>query len=312
MDHMFSRDLALYGPEAKIPKPLRPRQGRRYCRRLARRHYENFTVVSWLLPGRLRQHFYNVYAYCRWADDLADEPGDPQRSLSLLDWWEKELRDCYAGTTRHPVFVALADTIHRYFIPIDPFIDLLVAFRQDQRVRRYEDMGQVTQYCRYSANPVGRLILYLGKCHTPERAQLADSISTGLQLANFWQDVARDWELGRVYLPAADLARFGYDDEMFARREVNDAFRRLMAAEVDLAEGHLRRGLPLVRWMPPELQLDVALFIHGGLAILRAIRQQNYDVWTSRPTISKKTKLWLLWKCWWELKRGRVPEDISS
>ena len=239
MDGMFSRDLALYGPEAKIPKPLRPRQGRRYCRRLARRHYENFTVVSWLLPWRLRQHFYNVYAYCRWADDLADEPGDPQQSLSLLDWWEKELRDCYAGTTRHPVFVALADTIRRYSIPIDPFIDLLVAFRQDQRVRRYDDLGQLTQYCRYSANPVGRLILYLGKCHTPERAQLADSICTGLQLANFWQDVARDWDMGRVYLPAADRARFGYDDEMFARREVNDAFRRLMAAEVDLAEGHL-------------------------------------------------------------------------
>jgi len=307
---MFSRDLALYGPEAKIPKPLRPRQGMRYCRRLAGRHYENFTVVSWLLPWPLRQHFYNVYAYCRWADDLADEPGDPQQSLLLLDWWEKELRDCYAGRTRHPVFVALADTIRHFSIPMDPFIDLLVAFRQDQRVRRYDDQGQLTQYCRYSANPVGRLILYLGKCHTPERAQLADSVCTGLQLANFWQDVARDWDMGRIYLPAADCTRFGYDDAMFARREVNDAFRRLMAAEVDLAEGHLRRGLPLVRWMPPELQLDVALFIHGGLAILHAIRQQNYDVWTSRPAISKKTKLWLVWKCWWELKRGRVPEDI--
>ena len=308
---MFSRDLALYGPESKIPKPLRPRQGRRYCRRLARRHYENFTVASWLLPWRLRQHFYNVYAYCRWADDLADEPGDPQRSLSLLDWWEKELRECFAGKTRHPVFVALADTIRRYAIPIDPFIDLLVAFRQDQRVRHYDDLGQLTQYCRYSANPVGRLILYLGKCHTPERAQLADSICTGLQLANFWQDVARDCDMGRIYLPAADRSRFGYDDEMFARREVNDAFRRLMTAEVDLADGLLRRGLPLIRWMPPELQLDVALFIHGGLAILRAIRQQNYDVWTARPEVSKKTKLRLLWKCWWELKRGRIPEDIS-
>ncbi len=140
---MFSRDLTLYGPEAKIPKPLRPRQGRRYCRRLARQHYENFTVVTWLLPRRLRQHFYNVYAYCRWADDLADEPGDKQRSLLLLDWWEKELRDCYAGKTRHPVFVALADTIRRFSIPIDPFIDLLVAFRQDQRIRRYDDIGQL-------------------------------------------------------------------------------------------------------------------------------------------------------------------------
>jgi squalene synthase HpnC len=303
--------LALYGPDAKIPKPLAPKQGRQYCRRLAREHYENFTVVTWLLPRRLRQHFYNVHAYCRWSDDLADEPGNPQRSLALLDWWEKELRDCFAGKTRHPVFVALAETIRRFSIPIDPFIDLLAAFRQDQRIFRYEDLGHLMQYCRYSANPVGRLILYLGKCHTPERAQLADSVCTGLQLANFWQDVARDWDMGRVYLPTADRARFGYDDEMFARREVNDPFRRLMAAEVDLAGGQLRCGLPLVRWMPPELQLDVALFIHGGLAILRAIRQQNYDVWTSRPEVSKKTKLRLLWKCWWELKRGRIPEDVT-
>ncbi len=308
---MFSRDLALYGPEAKNPKPLTPKEGRRYCRRLARTHYENFTVATWLLPRRLRQHFYNVYAYCRWSDDLADETGDPHRSLTLLDWWEKELRACYSGTTRHPVFVALADTIRRFSIPIDPFIDLLAAFRQDQRIRRYDDLGQLMQYCRYSANPVGRLILYLGKCHTPERAQLADSVCTGLQLANFWQDVARDWDMGRIYLPTADRARFGYNDEMFTRREVNDAFRRLMAAEVDLAEGQLRCGLPLVRWMPPELQLDVALFIHGGLAILRAIRQQDYDVWTSRPEVSKKTKLRLLWKCWWELKRGRIPEEIT-
>lgn len=308
---MFSRDLALYGPEAKIPKPLRPAQGRRYCRRLARRHYENFTVASWLLPRRLRQHFYNVYAYCRWADDLADEPGDPAKSLALLDWWEKELRDCFAGKVRHPVFVALAETIRRFEIPIDPFVDLLAAFRQDQRVRCYDNLAELAEYCRYSANPVGRLILYLGRCYSPERTQLSDSICTGLQLANFWQDVARDYEMGRVYLPTAEQNRFGYTAEMLAQREVNDAFRRLMTAEVDLAEGYLRAGLPLVRWMPPELQLDVALFIHGGLSILKSIRRQNYDVWTSRPEVSRKTKLRLLLVCWWELKRGRVPEEIA-
>jgi squalene synthase HpnC len=311
MNGMFSRDLALYGPEAKIPKTLRPEQGRKYCRQLARRHYENFTVVSWMLPGRLRQDFFNVYAYCRWADDLADEPNDPQRSLGLLEWWEDELRACYAGKTRHPVFVSLAETIGRFSIPIDPFLDLLVAFRQDQRVCCYDDLGQLIQYCRYSANPVGRLILYLGKCHTVERANLADSVCTGLQLANFWQDVARDYDMGRVYLPAADRARFGYDEQMLGRREANDAFRRLMSAEVDLAEELLRRGLPLVCCMPPDLQLDVALFIRGGLAILQAIRRQDYDVWTSRPEISRRAKLVLLWKCWWDLKRGRVPENES-
>ena len=141
--------------------------------------------------------------------------------------------------------------------------------------------------------------------------QLSDSICTGLQLANFWQDIARDLEIGRVYLPLCDCRRFGYDEAMFARREYNEAFRRLMAAEVDQAEGLLRRGLPLVRMMPPELQLDVWLFICGGLAVLGAIRRQDYDVWSARPVVSKKEKLWLLAKCWWQLKRGDVPEHCT-
>jgi squalene synthase HpnC len=309
---MFPRDLELYGPQSRAVKPLSPRRSRRYCRRLARRHYENFTVASLLLPWRLRQHFYNIYAYCRWADDLADEPGDPKRSLALLDWWEQHLHACYRGQTVHPVFIALAATIHKFDIPADPFVDLLVAFRQDQRVRRYEDFGQLLNYCRYSANPVGWLVLYLGRCHTPERVQMADSICTGLQLANFCQDVAADWDRGRIYLPAADRRRFGVDEEMFAARRCNEPFRRLLAAEVDQAEGYLRRGLPLVPLMPPELQLDVALFVHGGLAILRAIRRQDYDVWTARPKVTKREKLCLLANCWWRLQRGTLLESEES
>jgi squalene synthase HpnC len=306
----ITEDLQLYGPQAQLPKPLSVRKGRKYCRRLARRHYENFTVASWLVPRRLRQHFYNIYAYCRWADDLADEIADPARSLALLEWWEKLLRECYAGNASHPVFLALGETIKRFDIPQDPFIDLLAAFRQDQRQRRYEDLSQLLQYCRYSANPVGRLVLYLGRCHTPERTALADSICTGLQLANFWQDVGRDWDAGRVYLPQADCERFGYDEAMFARRECNEAFRRLMTAEVDLAESYLRRGLPLVKLMPDALKLDIALFIHGGLAILRGIRQLQYDVWSARPIVSKGEKLRILAVCWWEIQRGRIPENV--
>lgn len=301
---MFAADLELYGPEADQPKRLSPRQSRRYCRRLARRHYENFTVASRLLPRRLRQHFCNVYAYCRWADDLADETADPKRSLELLAWWERQLRDCYAGKAVHPVFVALAETIRQFEIPAEPFVDLLVAFRQDQRVTRYETFDQLLEYCRYSANPVGRLVLYLGRCCTPQRARLADSICTGLQLANFWQDVARDWQRGRVYLPQVDCRRFGYHEEDFARGECNQAFRRLLAAQVEQAEGWLRRGLPLVGLMPPELQLDVGLFIHGGLAILDAIRRQDYGVWSRRPVVSKMKKLRILADCWWRIQRG--------
>lgn len=304
--------MQLYGPQAQPPRLLTPRQSRRYCRRLAKRHYENFTVASRLLPSRpsgvetgplrkggLRQHFCNLYAYCRWADDLADETADPKRSLELLDWWERQLRDCYAGKAVHPVFVALSETIEQFEVPIEPFVDLLVAFRQDQRVTRYETVDQLLEYCRYSANPVGRLVLYLGRCFTPQRARLADSICTGLQWANFCQDVARDWDRGRIYLPQVECRRFGYDPSHFARRQCNPAFRRLLAAQVDQAEGWLRRGLPLVGLMPPGLQVAVALFVHGGLAVLDAIRRQDYDVWTHRPVVSKIQKLRLLARCWW-------------
>ena len=309
----FVEELQLYGPQAAQRPQLSLRRSRRYCRRLARRHYENFTVASRLLPGRLRQHFYNIYAYCRWADDLADETGDPRQSLALLAWWESQLHECYQGRTSHPVFVALADTIRRFEIPADPFVDLLVAFRQDQRVTRYETFDQLLNYCRYSANPVGRLVLYLGECHTPQRARLADSISTGLQLANFCQDVARDWDRGRIYLPLAHCRRFEYDEADFARREANDNFRRFLAAEVDEAEGFLRRGLTLVELVPDELRLDVALFIEGGLAVLEAIRRQQYDVWSSRPTVGKMKKLQLALRCWWQLRRGTFhPAQDSS
>jgi squalene synthase HpnC len=300
----FLQELQRYGPMAPPAPPMSPRRARAYCHRLARRHYENFTVASRILPGRLRQHFYNIYAYCRWADDLADETGDPHQALALLGWWERHLRDCYEGRATHPVFIALADTIKRFEIPSAPFVDLLVAFRQDQRIRKYDTMDQLLEYCRYSANPVGRLVLYLGRCHDDQRALLSDSISTGLQLVNFWQDVARDFDKGRIYLPQVDCHRFGYDMTHFKNRECNEAFRRLMAYEVEGARGWLRRGLPLIPMMPPDLQFDVTLFIHGGLVIADEIARQDFDVWNKRPTISGRKRLHLALSCWWRLKRG--------
>jgi squalene synthase HpnC len=306
---VFATDLELYGPHAARPKPLSLAKSRRYCRRLARTHYENFTVATWLLPGRLRQHVANVYAYCRWADDLGDEAGQPAQRLALLKWWEQELRDCYAGQVRHPVFVALRETIDRFQIPIQPLLDLLVAFRQDQSVTSYETREQLLDYCRYSANPVGRLVLYLGECCDPQRAALSDSVCTGLQLANFCQDVARDWDIGRVYLPRAECARFKYDEAMFARREASDAFRRLLEFQVVEAEGCLRRGAPLVPMMPRSLRLAVALFVEGGLGILQEIRRQGFDVWTQRPTVTKQHKFQLLARCWWRVARGKFPES---
>ena len=261
-------------------------------------------MASHLIPRELRQHFYNIYAYCRWADDLADETGDPRRSLALLEWWQRQLHGCYTGDVQHPVFVALAHTIARFEIPPEPLVDLLAAFRQDQRVTRYETLDQLFDYCRYSANPVGRLVLYLGECHTPQRVLLSDAVCTGLQLVNFWQDVARDWQRGRIYLPQAECRRFHYELPNFQRRECNEAFRRLLSAQVDAAEGLLRRGIPLVDMMPPELRVSIALFIEGGLAVVAAIRRQDYDVWTTRPVISKMQKLRIFASCWWRVRRG--------
>ena len=310
----FVADLELYGPEAPRPNRISLRKARRYCRRLAKRHYENFTVASRLLPRALRQHFYNIYAYCRGADDLADQSGDPQQALALLDWWEGLLRQCYRGQADHPVFIALAETIEAFSIPADPFVDLLAAFRQDQQVARYETVDQLLNYCRYSANPVGRLVLHLGGCCDEPRWLLADSVCTGLQLANFCQDVALDLARGRVYLPQTHCRRYGYDEAAFARHECNEAFRHLLEAEVAEAEGWLHRGLPLVSMVPKELRLPVALFVHGGLAILAAIRDVDYDVWSKRPVLSKWEKFRLAVRCWWGLRQGTLippPEEPS-
>ena len=311
----FAADLASFGPAAlgtdrtagRIPTAA---ESRAYCRSLARSHYENFRVASWLLPRALRPHFYHVYAYCRWSDDLADETGDRQRSLELLDWWEERLDECYAGRARHPVFVALRETIAEFEIPRAPFADLLVAFRQDQRQTRYETFDDLLGYCRNSANPVGRLVLYLCRAHDETRGRLADSICTGLQLANFWQDVAGDYRRGRIYLPLADCRDFGYNECDFAAGAANDAFRRLLAFEVERAERWLRDGLPLVEQLPGRLRGDVWLFVHGGLKILDRIRAIDYDVWRRRPKVSRGDQLRLLAGCVWRLLPARRWERM--
>lgn len=298
----LATQLGHLGPTGRTGRRYSAREAADYCRHLAQRHYENFTVASWLLPRRLLPHFYSIYAYCRWADDLADETGDPRQSLELLDWWQDELERCYAGEAEHPVFVALGPTIREFDIPRALFLRLLAAFRQDQYKTRYATHDEVLAYCRDSANPVGRLVLYLGRCHDDERGALSDSICTGLQLINFCQDVARDWAKGRIYLPTETLQRAGCDETMFARGEANEAFRVALRTEVERAEDYLRRGQPLIERMPRELRLDIALFSAGGLAIAQAIRGHDFDVWHKRPTLSKLAQLRLLAGCWW---RGR-------
>jgi squalene synthase HpnC len=265
-----------------------------YCERLAKTHYENFSVATWFLPTRLRRHFYNVYAYCRISDDLGDEVGHPEQSLDLLDEWQAELRACYSGAPHHPVFVALAETVQMFSIPQHEFSDLLVAFRQDQTVTRLETFDDVLGYCRYSANPVGHLVLYLCEYSDPERQQLADATCTALQLANFWQDVTADYDKGRIYLPLEDLRRFGVSAEDIGKRRCTPEFRKLMNFEVERARQWFKRGLPLVDQVRHELAVDLLLFTRGGQEILNAIERQGFDVLTRRPDISKPRKLWLV------------------
>jgi squalene synthase HpnC len=282
-------------PEYAIPE-FAPSldQAREYCRRLARSHYENFSVASWFLPSRLRQPFFNVYAYCRISDDLGDEIGDPAASLQLLDQWEAELHACYDGSPRHPVFVALTETVRAFDIPRREFTDLLHAFRQDQSVTRYETFDELLGYCRYSANPVGHLVLYLCGYRDAERQRLSDFTCTALQLANFWQDVSADYLKGRIYLPLEDLRRFGVNESEIAQDRNTAAFCEMLKFEVERARDWFRQGLPLIAKVDRELALDLDLFSRGGREILNAIEHQKFAVLGRRPSISKPRKLALV------------------
>jgi squalene synthase HpnC len=282
-------------PEYAIPDHAPSEaEARGYCRHLARSHYENFSVASWFLPERLRQHFFNVYAYCRISDDLGDEVGDTAASLQLLDQWETELNACYEGHPRHPVFVALAETVRKFEIPKHEFADLLTAFRQDQSVSRYETFNDLLGYCRYSANPVGHLVLYLCGYRDSERQQLSDYTCTALQLANFWQDVSADFAKGRIYLPLEDLRRFGVSEEVIRDGENTAAFRAMTRFEVERAREWFAQGMPLIAKVERALATDIELFSRGGQEILRAIERQDYAVLGRRPAISKTRKLALV------------------
>jgi squalene synthase HpnC len=269
-------------------------EAQEYCAHLACTHYENFSVATWFLPKCLRQHFFNVYSYCRISDDLGDEVGDTAASLELLDQWQRELDACYEGSPNHPVFVALAETVRQFDIPKHEFSDLLIAFRQDQTVTRFETFEDVLAYCRYSANPVGHLVLYLCGYRDAERQQLSDFTCTALQLANFWQDVSDDYAKGRIYLPLESLRSFGASENDIAQNRNTPAFCAMLKFEVERAHDWFRKGLPLVGKVDRELAIDLDLFTRGGQEILRAIEKQEYAVLGNRPAISKPRKLALV------------------
>ena len=278
-----------------VPAPgCSTESAQQYTRWLATHHYENFNVVSWLLPKHLHQHFYNLYAYCRWADDLGDEVPDTRRALELLNWWEFELDKCYEGRPSHAVFVALRETVVSKDIPRQPFADLLKAFRQDQTVKRYQTWESVLDYCVYSANPVGRLVLYLCGYRDERRQKLSDATCTALQLANFWQDVSRDLEKGRVYVPLDAAAHHGVAEGDIVSRRFSRNYAALMKDLIARTRTLFDQGLPLAQQVEGKLRVDLEMFSRGGLAVLNAIEWQGYDTLNHRPAISKVKQAMLL------------------
>jgi len=301
-------DLRQWGPDVAFP-PSDLQFSERYTRSLAGSHYENFPVISWAVPRGLRQHFANVYAYCRWADDLGDETGSRERSLELLSWWRGELQRCYQGEADHPVFVALRSTIEQFSIPIDPFDDLISAFEQDQVVTSYETFDQLVDYCRRSANPVGRIVLHLIGSASARNLEWSDSICTGLQLANFWQDVERDQAIGRVYLPRNDRVEFGYSDEDLLAKRFNTEFRELMCFEVERTRQLLYSGKDLVAAVPGRWRIAIDLFMRGGLLILKEIEAIGFDVWETRPKVRKSQLISSGLRSAFAILSKRIPDE---
>lgn len=280
---------------------LTPSESARYCEALAKQHYENFIVVSLFIPKEYRQHLYNLYAFCRWADDLGDEVEDPRLALQLLDWWEGELIACFEGKPSHPVYVALAETVKTFDLPLQPFRDLISAFRQDQQVHRYATFDQLLDYCRRSANPVGRLYLWIFGYREEEYFRLSDATCTALQLTNFWQDVVEDLARGRIYIPREDMEYFGYTEEDLLAHIYNPAFRRLMAFEVERTRGLFYEGLKLKDRVSGRIRSDVEMFNRAGLEVLDLLERQSYNVFLRRPVMSRVRKSWLMLR--WMLRR---------
>ena len=310
-------------PELEIARNLPPEscsveEAERYTRWLATHHYENFSVVSWLLPRHLHQHFYNVYSYCRWSDDLGDEVADPARALKLLDAWEDELRLIPAfgfpggRVPSHPVLIALARTIRAKNIPLEPFSHLLRAFRQDQTVKRYADWDGVFDYCVYSANPVGRLVLYLCDYRDEERQKLSDFTCTALQLANFWQDASRDLEKGRIYIPFDALAAHDLTEADIVARRFDARYVSLMKSLIARTRELFALGAPLAKQVDRTLRTDLELFTRGGLAILDAIETSGYNTLGHRPSLTKMTKLGLVGRALCSRLFSRQPAETPK
>ncbi|HJW04078.1 MAG TPA: squalene synthase HpnC [Azospira sp.] len=257
-------------------------------------HYENFPVASLLLPAHLRRPVEVIYWFARSADDIADE-GDasPAERLAALAAYNAELDRIDAGTTPEtPLFQALAPIMAVHRLPIELFRDLLSAFAQDVTVKRYADYPTLLDYCRRSADPVGRLLLHLFEVATPDNLRRSDAICTALQLVNFWQDIAVDWQKGRVYLPQEDLTRFGVAEARIAEAPADAAWQSLLAFQVERTTALMEQGAPLCHALPGRFGWEIRLTVEGGLRILERLTQVRGDVFRQRPTLGRAD--WLL------------------
>lgn len=271
-------------------------EARAWCHQLATSHYENFHVATFFLPRRVRPHFESLYAFCRVSDDLGDEVADTSTALRLLEQWDRLLDECYDSPelSCHPVFVALHPTIVACDLPRSLFHDLIRAFLQDQIKTVYDTWDETIEYSRYSANPVGRLVLMVCGYHDQQRALLSDKICTALQLANFWQDCVRDSAIPRRYIPTEYMERFNVAEGQIEGRVFTPEFRAMMNALVDRTASILQQGAPLTAMVDPELRVTIDLFRRGGEAILEGIASQDYDVLRGRPVVTRRRKLTLL------------------
>ena len=284
---------SIFHPTSPIPPSVE--HSFRYCEELTFGHYENFPVASFFIPKDKRKHIAAIYAFARTADDFADEPGmDQQERMRSLIEWEEELAECYKGSAKREIFIALRETVRRHDIPQDLLVRLLSAFKSDVTTRRYATFRDVLRYCTNSANPVGRLVLMLFGYRDEKLFEYSDSICTALQLANFWQDVTVDLDKDRVYLPLEDLRRFDVSEQELFSRSFTPAVRNLMKFQVFRTREYFDGGRPLLDAVGRNLKLELRLTWRGGMKILRKIENAGYDVLKERPRLSKKDKLMLL------------------
>ena len=275
------------------------------CEQITRSNYENFPIATFLLPRAIKPHFYAIYAFCRKTDDIGDE--EIGNRLEILDSWEAQLTATEIPNKDDPILVALKDTIKRFEIPIDPFLKLIEANRMDQQHVRFRTFSELEGYCENSANSVGEMVLYVTGNYSPENLLLSDSTCTALQITNFLQDIKRDFLVNRIYIPLEDMVKFKYSEEDLRNNLVNDQFREMMAFEVSRTKSLFEHGYNLVDRINGRFKLDIALFNRGGLSILKAIENQNFDVITKRPTLSSKDKFKLLTTSLLRLVSSRRP-----